>query len=717
MRTLSHVMSLAVAVLLGGAAVGASETAEAEARGFLEKNRPFMLAVANGQALTRAVVEARGCDGGEVCGASDDALSFLNGKAVVLKGSLVEVKDRLLSLGKSRKAMVTIGRCRQQPVNVKCHLADSAVKDLEGVGPGRPVVVKGRVGGLLGGFSALTDGCVLTLEETVAVDAALYAQAEAALPLVEEDMLGDCLVTPRPFAELDGVMRRELVEMARCAEAAYPDGDIPSWYRPLTREEWRTAVADAGYSDDIYSEDGFVVVGNGLRGRLMAHRLTGRTVVAWSGCDLDSGSDRAALDDFKTCALHLLGGDVNVQFSQALEICQGILKTREGEVWVVGHSLGGSIATYVSLATGDCGDRLKCASLNGLGVSGVLVEKLGAEACRLAGRRTVNLYCDKDPVFNGHRVLSWIGVAPRHFGRSYYVEYGPNAELSGSQTDSTLASLKASHGISELRQLADAQTPSAASEPAVLCVEILGGLLLLAIVVGVVLRLNRRFAVVALCLLPLLFAGCGDKECYVMSRDAKGLAPKAPIVWQDAYVGSVSSVEAESGWTRVSLGLKKPFDEQVRAGVSARIVNDASISPKPFVLLIGGKDMAMPVLADGAQIPEAKATDELKDQAAGFMGWLKGSSHVGETAGGGLLLVLLLVLKFVKKMVKLLIKLLILAVVVVTILVMRGDWKSYQARAEAALSGARELKSWTVENAGKVRAALEQANAVARDLK
>ena len=218
-------------------------------------------------------------------------------------------------------------------------------------------------------------------------------------------------------------------------------------------------------------------------------------------------------------------------------------------------------------------------------------------------------------------------------------------------------------------------------------------------------------------LLAALLSGCGDKECYVMSQDAKGIVPKAPIVWQDAYVGTVSSVETEDGWTKVALDLKKPFDERIRAGVSARIVNDASISPKPFVLLIGGRDAAMPVLADGAQIPEARATDELKDQAAGFMGWLKGSSHVGETAGGGLLLVLLLVLKFVKKMVKLLIKLVILAVVVVTVLVMRGDWKSYQARADAALSGARELKSWTVENAGKVKAALEQASSAAEKLK
>ena len=227
--------------------------------------------------------------------------------------------------------------------------------------------------------------------------------------------------------------------------------------------------------------------------------------------------------------------------------------------------------------------------------------------------------------------------------------------------------------------------------------------------------MKRMFAWVPV--LAMLLSGCGDKECYVMSQDAKGIASRAPVVWQDAYVGTVSSVEAEAGWTKVSLDLKKPFDEQIRAGVSAQIVNDASISPKPFVLLIGGRDASMPVLADGAQIPEAKATDELKDQAAGFMGWLKGSSHVGEMTGGGLLAALIIALRFFGKMVKLLIKLLILAVVVVTILVTRGDWKSYQARAEAALSGARELKSWTVENAGKVKAAIEQASSAAEKLK
>lgn len=214
-----------------------------------------------------------------------------------------------------------------------------------------------------------------------------------------------------------------------------------------------------------------------------------------------------------------------------------------------------------------------------------------------------------------------------------------------------------------------------------------------------------------------LLSGCGDKECYVMSQDAKGIAPKAPVVWQDAYVGSVSSVESEAEWTRVSLDLKKPFDEQIRAGVSARIVDDASISPKPFVLLIGGKDASMPVLADGAQIPEAKPLDEMKAQASGFMGWLKGSAHTGEKAGGIALLVLLGVLKFVKKLVKLLIKLLILAVIVVTVLVTRDDWKNYQTRAEAALSGARELKNWTVENAGRIKSVLEQTASAAEKLK
>lgn len=487
-----RVMALATAFLIGSTVIAVPQPAETEAAELLKGNRQFLLAVANGRALVRTVVEAEGCDGGEVCGIGADAMSFLNGKSVVLKGTLVGVDSRLFGPAVGFKAKVMIGRCRQQPVNVKCHLTDSAAKSLRGVNPGHLVVVKGRVGGQLGNLSALVDGCVMTLEEAELVDGQPYARAEAALPFVEDELLGDCLVVPRPFGDLDGSARRELVEMARCAEAAYPDGEIPFWYRPLSRDEWRDAAAEVGYSDDIYSEDGFMVVGNGLRGRLMAHRLTGRTVIAWSGCDLDSGSDQAALDDFKTCALHLLGGDVNVQFSQALEICQRILKTREGEVWVVGHSLGGSIATYVSLAAGDCGDRLKCASLNGLGVSGVLGEKLGAEARRLAGRRTINLYCDKDPVFNGHRLLSWIGVAPRHFGRSYYVEYLPSDGAHGAQAKTEFESMKASHGISELRRLADAQAPSVASEPTVWCVVALVGLSLGVAVVLVLLMRRRR---------------------------------------------------------------------------------------------------------------------------------------------------------------------------------------------------------------------------------
>ena len=204
-----------------------------------------------------------------------------------------------------------------------------------------------------------------------------------------------------------------------------------------------------------------------------------------------------------------------------------------------------------------------------------------------------------------------------------------------------------------------------------------------------------------------LLAGCGDKECFVVTRDAHGIRKDAPVVWRDAYVGAVSAVETAAEGTRISLDVRKPFDGQIRAGVSARIVNDANIHSGPFVLLVGGRDESMPLLEGGVQIPEARTTDELKDQAAGFLGWWRGSSHLGEKAGGGILLVLLIVLRFVKRMVKLLIKLLILATIAIVVLVTRNDWKEYQQRAESALSGAREIGNWTMEHAGKVKAALD----------
>ena len=86
----------------------------------------------------------------------------------------------------------------------------------------------------------------------------------------------------------------------------------------------------------------------------------------------------------------------------------------------------------------------------------------------------------------------------------------------------------------------------------------------------------------------LLLSGCGEKECFFVSQDGKSLAPNAPVVWYDAYVGKVESVEPAAGGVKVSFRLNKKYNDEIRDGVAGRVVNDPKISPKAFVLLVGG---------------------------------------------------------------------------------------------------------------------------------
>ena len=63
----------------------------------------------------------------------------------------------------------------------------------------------------------------------------------------------------------------------------------------MSREEWRRSTEKLGYADAVYSDDGYFILGNGLRGRFMVHRVMNRVVVAWSGCDLLDGGLRVTL--------------------------------------------------------------------------------------------------------------------------------------------------------------------------------------------------------------------------------------------------------------------------------------------------------------------------------------------------------------------------------------------------------------------------------------
>ena len=207
----------------------------------------------------------------------------------------------------------------------------------------------------------------------------------------------------------------------------------------------------------------------------------------------------------------------------------------------------------------------------------------------------------------------------------------------------------------------------------------------------------------------MLLAGCGDTDCYIVSRDAKGIKAKAPVVWQDAYVGAVSEVAEDPQGTKIALGIKSEFAEKIHAGVAARIVLDDKISAAPFVLLVGGNNTEMPILAGGAQIPEAAATAEIKNGFDGFIQWAKNSSHTAEKTGGGLLVILLVILRFVKKMVKMLIKLLILVVIVLTILITKQDWSAYRERFSAAFESFQSAQSWVSEHSESLKKIVQEA--------
>ena len=73
------------------------------------------------------------------------------------------------------------------------------------------------------------------------------------------------------YYQLSDNERKELVWMAKAANAAYPNIDKPLGYRSFSRAEW-DAVAE-GCDEMVYTEDGYFNVGSGLRGRLMVNML------------------------------------------------------------------------------------------------------------------------------------------------------------------------------------------------------------------------------------------------------------------------------------------------------------------------------------------------------------------------------------------------------------------------------------------------------------
>lgn len=224
------------------------------------------------------------------------------------------------------------------------------------------------------------------------------------------------------YYQLSDAERKELAWMAKAAKAAYPDGDKPLGYRSFTRAEWE--ACSKGCPELIYTEDGYFNVGSGLRGRLMVHMVNeGRVVLALSGVDMNKGLSEF-VKDIVEAGKHYLDAErfrklfSPEQYRQSLQLMNGVLAIKQrSHFWIVGHSLGGSLATYLALEIPSGRTRIKCATFNGLGFSPF--KSVSPEQQHHAAIRVRNVYCDGDPVY----------IFPRHFGPSYsIVGTGPALE-------------------------------------------------------------------------------------------------------------------------------------------------------------------------------------------------------------------------------------------------------------------------------------------------
>ena len=213
------------------------------------------------------------------------------------------------------------------------------------------------------------------------------------------------------YYQLSDSERKELVWMAKAANAAYPGIAKPLGYRSFSKMEWDECAV--GCEEVVYTTDGYFNVGSGLRGRLMVNMLNeGRVVIALSGCDFEQGM-KEGFKDGARAALHYLSAATNGQYEEALRVMNGVLGVKpRSDLWIVGHSLGGSLATYLAMNLPESKCNVKCATFNGFGLSPRF--KASAEGEDLAAKRIRNVFCDGDPIYN-----NYISPNARHFGPAY----------------------------------------------------------------------------------------------------------------------------------------------------------------------------------------------------------------------------------------------------------------------------------------------------------
>lgn len=198
----------------------------------------------------------------------------------------------------------------------------------------------------------------------------------------------------------------------------------------------------------------------------------------------------------------------------------------------------------------------------------------------------------------------------------------------------------------------------------------------------------------------LLLAGCGGKKtCHFVAPDAGGLEPGAPVVWFNATVGSVSEIGPVEDGVRVDIAFDDAHAGSIRDGVTAWVVADPGVSPKPYIELAGGRDESRPVLADGVRIPAPRPGNAVEEGAMRFTDWLSGARKE-ELA---FLVALIGFLTFFGKRIGVFLRrlffLAVLALVAYLVWSVRTDWQSHRERfADIKTS----IGDWLERNRGRI---------------
>lgn len=226
----------------------------------------------------------------------------------------------------------------------------------------------------------------------------------------------------------------------------------------------------------------------------------------------------------------------------------------------------------------------------------------------------------------------------------------------------------------------------------------------------------KKVMMIAMAAATMLLAGCGEKKCFFFSHDSKAVAKGARVIWRNSdaadgfdSVGRVASVEETEDGTKITIEIKEKFNTQIYDDVAARVELDEKISPpRPFVLMVKGKNTKRPLLANGDEIREAaKPKSNGADKFNDFLYWLKTSQPIHIQMVLGILILVTTIIKLIMKSLKLGAIIAIICAIGYVCVTVHIDWNRYRERFANTQELAQDVKGWLQQHAEKVHSILQ----------